>query len=111
MSDFDDAYELGFDCGYEEGKDDGYEIGYNEGIENSISIYDAAELFTMFLDDTQPCDFNSMDEFVCDADWCEEHCGKCEPIDCWVNAIKEGWIRKAYDLASTREWTEGNPKD
>lgn len=59
--------------------------------------YTIAKNLMMFVGDDQPCNYNGMDDFVSDDPWCEEHCGKCDCIDCWVHAVHARWIQRHYD--------------
>ena len=52
----------------------------------AIPVERVARMFAEFTEHV-PCGYGFDDD-----DWCEENCSNHENKDCWLRALKEGWL-------------------
>lgn len=63
---------------------------------DAIPIEQVANFLMKFLDDEHPCNFEWFAEKMIDDEWCAYNCPIGENVktgnECWLHAIKEGWL-------------------
>lgn len=63
---------------------------------DAIPIEQVANFLMKFLDDPHPCNYVWFEEKMMDDEWCAYNCPIGENVkpdnECWVHAIKEGWL-------------------
>lgn len=56
-------------------------------------IYGCAAMLARQFGDA-PCVLYDMNDFTKSDEWCDKNCTKATTNDCWVHAIKEGWLNR-----------------
>lgn len=68
---------------------------------DAIAVEQVANFLMKFLDDTHPCNFVWFEEKMMDDEWCAYNCPIGENVktgnECWLHAIKEGWLDDGTD--------------
>lgn len=67
-------------------------------------IDEVAVMLFQFAGGDEPCNFNSMDEYVFDDEWCEANCTEHDARDCWRHAIEAKWHERVWADVPKKAW-------